>query len=105
MATIRNIIALQDRMTPVLGAVVSSLRSTQIALAGVHGVSNSAFNQMRADISAAQAALNNLGGAAGVAGSQIQSNIQGAADTTNNLNRQVNNTEREANETHSALAG
>ena len=105
MATIRNIIALQDRMTPVLGAVVSSLRSTQIALAGVHGVSNSAFNQMRADISAAQTALNNLGGAAGVAGSQIQSNIQGAADTTNNLNRQVNNTEREANETSSAFAG
>ena len=105
MATIRNIIALQDRMTPVLGAVISSLRSTQIALAGVNGVSNSAFNQMRADISAAQTALNNLGGAAGVAGSQIQSNIQGAADTTNNLNRQVNNTEQEANETRSAFAG
>lgn len=105
MATIRNTIALQDRMTPVLTAVVSSLHSTQIALAGVDGVSNSAFNQMQADISAAQAALNNLGGAAGAAGSQIQSNIQGAADTTNNLNRQVDNTEREANETRSAFAG
>ena len=105
MATIRNTIALQDRMTPVLTAVVSSLRSTQNALAGVDGVSSAAFNQMRADINIAHNALTSLGGASGATGSQIQSNIQGAADTTNNLNRQVNNTEREANETRSAFAG
>ena len=105
MATIRNTIALQDRMTPVLTAVVSSLRSTQNALAGVDDVSSAAFNQMRADINIAHNALTSLGGAAGATGSQFQSSIQGATDTTNNLNRQMNNTEREANETHSAFAG
>ena len=105
MATIKNTIALQDRMTPVLTAVVSSLRSTQNALAGVDGVSSAAFNQMRADINIAHNALTSLGGAAGATGSQLQSSIQGATDTTNNLNRQVNNTEREVNETRSAFAG
>ena len=105
MATIRNTIALQDRMTPVLTAVVSSLRSTQNALAGVDDVSSAAFNQMRADINIAHNALTSLGGAAGATGSQFQSSIQGATDTTNNLNLQMNNTEREANETRSAFAG
>ena len=60
MATIRNTIALQDRMTPVLTAVISSLRSTQNALAGVDDVSSAAFNQMRADINIAHNALTSL---------------------------------------------
>lgn len=104
MATIRNTIALQDRMTPVLTAVVSSLRSTQNALAGVDGVSNAAFNQMRADINIAHNALTSLGGAGGAAGAQIQSGINNASGSLNNLDRQIDNVGQLAHQTGSAFA-
>lgn len=105
MATIRNTIALQDRMTPVLNAVVSSLRSTQNALAGVDGVSSAAFNQMRADINIAHNALTSLGGAGSAAGAQIQSSMNNASGSLNNLDRQIDNVGQSAHQTSSAFAG
>lgn len=105
MATIRNTIALQDRMTPVLTAVVSSLRSTQNALAGVDGVSSAAFNQMRADINIAHNALTSLGGAGSAAGAQIQSSMNNASGSLNNLDRQIDNVGQSAHQTSSAFAG
>ncbi len=57
MATIRNSINLNDRMTPVLRNIIKALDSTVTAMAGVDRISNTAFTQARRDITNAQAAL------------------------------------------------
>jgi len=57
MATVKNTITLQDRMTPVLRTIIKSLQSTVDAMAGVDHVSNSAFKKAQKDINAASEAL------------------------------------------------
>lgn len=60
MATVRNTITLQDRMTPVLRSVIKALNSTMTALAGVDNISDRAFASMRRDIQAASDAVDQL---------------------------------------------
>lgn len=57
MATVKNTIALQDKMTPVLRSIIKSMNSTVTAMAGVDKVGNTAFKKMQADIKNAEAAL------------------------------------------------
>lgn len=61
MATVRNTIALNDKMSPVLKTVVKSLSSTVDALAKVDGISDSTFAAVRRDVQAAQSAIDALG--------------------------------------------
>lgn len=58
MATVKNTIKLQDKMTPVLRTIIKSMNSTMTAMAGVDKVGNTAFKRMQKDIQAAEAALN-----------------------------------------------
>lgn len=58
MATVRNTIQLQDKMTPVLRSIIKSMNSTVTAMASIDGVSDRAFNNARRDIRAAEEALN-----------------------------------------------
>ena len=60
MATVRNTILLQDKMSPILGTVIRSLNSTINAMSSVDKASNSAFKQARADIKQADVALDNF---------------------------------------------
>lgn len=60
MATVRNTITLQDRMTPVLRSMLVALNSTATALAAVDQVSDSSFSTMRRDIQSAQDALDDF---------------------------------------------
>ena len=83
MASISNTINLQDRMSPVLGAIVKALRTTMRALSSVDSVSNQAFNDMRDDISAAQAALDAFNA------NRVENEIQQVNNSTQNLQRPV----------------
>lgn len=60
MATIKNTISLQDRMTPVLKAVIKSLNSTVAVMATTDRISSTAFDAMKKDIMEATAQLENL---------------------------------------------
>ena len=60
MATIKNTIALQDKMTPVLRTIIKSMQSTLDVMAGVDKVSNSAFRKTQKDIRAASDALDDF---------------------------------------------
>ncbi len=62
MATVRDTISLQDKMTPVLKTINKALQSTVIALAGVDKVSNAAFTKVENDVKAASDAIDNLSG-------------------------------------------
>jgi len=57
MATVRNTITMQDRMTPVLRTIIKSLQSTVDAMDGVDHVSNTAFRRAQSDVRAASEAL------------------------------------------------
>lgn len=57
MATVKNTIKLQDKMTPVLRSIIKSLDTTVNVMAGVDKVSNKAFDKMKQDVRQAQAAL------------------------------------------------
>jgi tape measure domain-containing protein len=58
MATVKNTIRLQDKMTPVLRSIIKAMNSTMTAMAGVDRVGNTAFQRMQRDIRNAEAALN-----------------------------------------------
>jgi tape measure domain-containing protein len=58
MATIKNTISLQDRMTPVLRSIIKSTQSAITAMASMDNVSNRAFTQAKRDVEAATNALN-----------------------------------------------
>jgi len=60
MATIKNTITLQDKMTPVLRSIIKSMQTTVDVMAGVDKVSNNAFKKMQKDVEAASAALDNF---------------------------------------------
>ncbi len=60
MATIKNTITMQDKMTPVLRTIIKSMQSTLDVMAGVDKVSNSAFRKMQKDVRAASDALDNF---------------------------------------------
>ena len=64
MATIKNTIKLQDKMTPVLRSIIKSLDTTVTVMAGVDKVSNTAFNKMKRDVKQAQDALNQFNNSA-----------------------------------------
>lgn len=61
MATIKDTISLQDKVSPVLKTVVKALNSTMVALASVDQVSSTAFDTMKADVAAASAAVDQMG--------------------------------------------
>lgn len=84
MASISNTINLQDRMSPVLGAIVKALRTTMRALSSVDSVSTQAFNDMRNDISAAQAAVNAFNAG------RISDQLRQVGNNTQNLQDPVN---------------
>lgn len=60
MATIKNTITLQDKMTPTLRGIIKALDSTVMAMAGVDRVSNSSFNKMKRDVENAKKAVDNF---------------------------------------------
>lgn len=60
MATVKNTITLQDKMTPVLRSVIKALQSTVVAMSQIDGVSNTSFNRMKKDVSMAESAVNKL---------------------------------------------
>lgn len=60
MATVKNTVTMQDRMTPILRTIIKSLESTVDAMAGVDHVSNAAFRKAQTDIRAASEALNDF---------------------------------------------
>ncbi len=60
MATVKNTITLQDKMTPVLRTIIKSMQSTLDVMAGVDKVSNSAFRKMQKDVRAASDALDDF---------------------------------------------
>lgn len=60
MATVKNTITMQDKMTPVLRAIIKSMQSTLDVMAGVDKVSDSAFSKMQKDVRAASDALDNF---------------------------------------------
>lgn len=84
MASISNTINLQDRMSPVLGAIVKALKTTMHALSSVDSGSNQAFNDMRDDISAAQAAVNAFNAG------RISDQLRQVDNNTQNLQGPVN---------------
>lgn len=57
MATVKNTITMQDKMTPVLRSIIKSLDSTGVAMAGVDKISNKAFDTVKRDAQAASDAL------------------------------------------------
>lgn len=85
MATIRNTINLQDRMTPVLHSIIKALESTVQALASVDHVSNQAFSKVKNDVAAAQAALDAFNA------NRVENEIQQVNNSTQNLQRPVQN--------------
>ena len=60
MATVKNTITLQDKMTPVLRSVIKALQSTVAVMSQIDNVSNTSFNKMKKDVSMAQDAVNKL---------------------------------------------
>lgn len=64
MATVKNTIKLQDKMTPVLRSIIRSLDTTVSTMAGVDKVSNKAFDKMKRDVQQAQAALDHFNNSA-----------------------------------------
>ena len=60
MATIKNTITMQDKMTPVLRTIIKSMQSTLDVMAGVDKVSDNAFRKMQKDVRAASDALDNF---------------------------------------------
>src|SRR5690554_2492449 len=60
MATIKNTITMQDKMTPVLRTIIKSMQTTVDVMAGVDKVSNNAFRKMQKDVQAASDALDNF---------------------------------------------
>lgn len=60
MATVKNTIILNDRMTPVLRSIIKSLNSAVTALASVDNMSDKAFDGVRRDVQAASAAVDAL---------------------------------------------
>lgn len=58
MATVKNTITMQDKMTPVLITIIKSLESTVDAMAGVDNVSNTTFRKAQKDVQAATEAIN-----------------------------------------------
>lgn len=60
MATVRNTITLQDKMTPVLRSIIKAMQSTIDAMAKVDNISDKAFKKATSDINAASAALNKM---------------------------------------------
>lgn len=60
MATVKNTITLQDKMTPVLRSVIKALQSTVVAMSQIDDVSNTSFNRMKKDVSMAEDAVNKL---------------------------------------------
>lgn len=85
MATIRNTINLQDRMTPVLHSIIKALESTVQALASVDQVSNQAFSKVKNDVAAAQAALDAFNA------NRVENEIQQVNNSIQNLQRPVQN--------------
>lgn len=57
MATIKNVIRLQDKMNPVLRTMIKAMKSTTVAMASVDKVGNKAFDSMKKSILDAEAAL------------------------------------------------
>jgi len=60
MATVKNTILLQDKMTPVLKSIIKSMQSTVDIMAGMDGVSNTAFDRVKRNVQAASDALNDF---------------------------------------------
>lgn len=60
MATVRNTITLQDRMTPVLRSIIRALNDTVDCLAEVDNISGRNFNRMRSSVAAASQAVEDL---------------------------------------------
>ena len=60
MATVKNTITMQDKMTPVFRSIIKAMESTVMVMAKVDGIGNKSFNKMKADIVAANAALDGL---------------------------------------------
>ena len=85
MATIRNTVNLQDRMTPVLHSIIKALESTVQALASVDQVSNQAFSRVKNDVAAAQAALDAFNA------NRVENESQQVNNSTQNLQRPVQN--------------
>lgn len=67
MATVRQTLALQDKMSPVLSRIMSAMRSTldvmeQVNVASSRGISASAFSGVRNEIASAERALDDFRG-------------------------------------------
>lgn len=60
MATINNTIKMQDKMTPVLRAIIKAMQSTLDVMASVDNVNNRAFSKMQKDVRAASDALDDF---------------------------------------------
>ena len=60
MATVKNTILLQDKMTPVLRSIIKSMQSTVDIMAGMDGVSNKAFDGVKRNVQAASDALDDF---------------------------------------------
>lgn len=60
MATIKNTISLQDKMTPILKTIIQSLQSTVDAMGSVDSISNQAFKTVQKDVIKATEAVNNF---------------------------------------------
>ena len=61
MATIKNTISMQDKMTPVMRSIIKAMQSTITAMAGVDQISDKVFDSMKRDIKAASEALDEFG--------------------------------------------
>lgn len=60
MATIKNTITMQDKMTPGLTTIIKSMQSTLDVMSGVDKVSDSAFRNVQKDVRAASDAVDNF---------------------------------------------
>ena len=60
MATIKNTISLQDKMTPILKTIIQSLQGTALQMASVDSASNQAFKTVQQDAQKAAETINNL---------------------------------------------
>ena len=60
MATIKNTISLQDKMTPILKTIIQSLQGTALQMASVDSASNQAFKTVQKDTQKAAETINTL---------------------------------------------
>lgn len=60
MATIKNTISLQDKMTPILKTIIQSLQGTALQMESVDSASNQAFKTVQKDAQKADEIINNL---------------------------------------------